>query len=390
MPITSHLLCSFFIFWFFLFHLFSNPIFSATPILLESDPNLYKSALLMEPTTKTLLHEDRIHDLAIPASIVKMMVSLIAMEYLAEGKVKLEDKVTVSRWASRIGGHQVYLKQGEVFEFRELMKAVVIGSANDAAVAVAEFIGGSQDSFVDLMNQRAQELKMENTIYHNPHGLPPGKNQKENRTTAYDQALLAIEILKHPQYLVWSSILRDSFRNGTFELLNTNRTILTKMSEVDGLKTGYYRSAGFSVVASAKKEKTRLIAIVLGSKKKSTRTQVAIRLLKKGFNQYELVRILEKGTRLGKPVMIQNGLHDQVELLVEEDVELFLKRSDIKRIKHHFTLPDSLPAPINEGTIVGTVALQVEDLLLKEVNLLSARAIPAKTWWQKVQGTFKF
>ena len=370
-------------------YLIATPAHPTTPTLIESDPQLYKAAVLIEPTTGTLLHADRAHDPIVPASLVKMMVSLIVLEHLRDGRLQLEDQVTVSKWASKIGGHQVYLKQGEVFELGEMMKAVVVGSANDAAVAVAELIGGDQEGFVELMNQRAQALQMKNTVYTNPHGLPPGKGQKENITTAYDQMLLGRELVKYPQYLIWSSTLRDTFRNGTFELLNTNRVLLKKMPEMDGLKTGYYRKAGFSVVATAKRNNTRLLAAVMGSTKKSVRTQITSRLLTKGFSQYGLIKVLEKGSKLGEPVSIKNGQQEKVDLQVEEDVELFLKLSDVKHIEHRFTIPDSITAPVIAGTVIGTVELQIQDQILKKVNLLSAQAVEVKTLWEKIRDVFK-
>ena len=344
----------------------------------------------MELKTGLFLFEDRIREKIIPASLVKMMVSLIVMETLAEGRISLQDKVTVSRWASKIGGHQVYLKENEVFELYELMKAVVIGSANDAAVAVAEYIGGDQDGFVEMMNQRAEELQMKDTIYYNPHGLPPGRGQKENVTTAYDQALLARELLKYPRYLKWSSTILDSFRDGTFELMNTNRTLLKQVPELDGMKTGFYQKAGFSVVATAKKNNTRLIAVVMGTKNKTDRTRITARLLKTGFSQFGLVKVLQKGAKLGKPLMVKNGLVESVDLLVEEDIELLLSHKDAKQIKQRFSLPHSLTAPVKAGTVIGTVELQVNDRSLKKVNLLSARTIPTKTLWQRIKDFFKF
>ena len=165
---------------------------------------------------------------------------------------------------------------------------------------------------------------------------------------------------------------------------------MKKMPEVDGLKTGYYREAGFSIVATAKRNNTRLLAAVLGSTKKSVRTQITFRLLQKGFNQYRLIKVLEKGSKLGGPVTIKNGQQEKVDLQVEEDVELFLKLADVKRIKHRFILPDSISAPVMAGKVIGTVELQIQDQTLKKVNLLSAQSVEVKTFWEKVQEIFKF
>ncbi len=182
----------------------------------------YKAALLADAESGRILHHDRMHQKIYPASLVKMMVSLIVLEEIDKGRISLQDSVKVSRWASKIGGHQVYLKQGEIFQLGELMKAVVISSANDAAVAVAEHVFGRDKAFINKMNERTKQLGMRKTNFYSVHGLPPGRGQKLDESTAFDLYLLAMQLLKHPQYLRWSSTRLDSFRNGTFQLLNTN------------------------------------------------------------------------------------------------------------------------------------------------------------------------
>ncbi len=344
--------------------------------------NSHLASVVVEPTTGTTLYEDRAHEPVIPASLVKMMVSLIVMENLQEGRIQLTDEVVVSRWASKIGGHQVYLKEGEVFQLNELMKAVAIGSANDASVAVAEYIAGSQDAFVDLMNQRAQALQMKNTKYYNPHGLPPGKGQEENVTTAYDQALLARELVKYPKYLEWSATKQDMFRNGTFQLLNTNHHLLRAFPGMDGLKTGYYRKAGFSVVSTAQRNGIRLIAVVIGARKTSIRTRITTRLLTAGFREYGHIHVLEKGAKLGGPVVVQNSYVENLNLLAAEDVKLFMKYADEERIRKQFQISSSITAPVKVGDILGHVELYLDDKVLKRVDLISAEDVEARTLWK--------
>ena len=154
------------------------------------------------------------------------MVALITLEEINKGNIYLSDSIKVSSWASRIGGRQVYLKQGEVFPLSEMMKAMVITSANDVTVAIAEHIAKDVDTFIRLMNQRAQELGMTDTEFHSVHGLPPGRGQHFDRSTAKDLLILALELLNHPEYLDWASVRLDSFRNGTFQLLNTNHRLM--------------------------------------------------------------------------------------------------------------------------------------------------------------------
>ncbi|MBF0287719.1 MAG: D-alanyl-D-alanine carboxypeptidase [SAR324 cluster bacterium] len=366
-----------------------SPSLLAQPLLIKDNQELYKAAIVMEPTTGTILHAENSQKLINPASIVKMMVSLIVLEHLQEKQIKLTDQITVSKWASKIGGHQVFLKQGEVFELGELMRAVVIGSANDAAVSVAEYIGGDQQGFVEMMNRRAQKLKMKDTIYQNPHGLPPGRGQQETITTAYDQALLGQELLKHPQYIKWSSVRRDMFRNNTFELLNTNRHLLKKMPEVDGLKTGYHRKAGFSVVATAKRGDTRLIAAVMGAKKTSIRTKIAARLLARGFSKYGYVTVLHKGETFKQSVSVKKGQSETVDLILAETARFFLKRSDHNKIEQRINLPESIEAPVIEGKILGNIELKLNDKILQTIDLHAAKSVTKKTFWQNLKESLK-
>lgn len=368
------------------------PLFTAlgSTITVKVDPKQFKSALLMESETGTILYHDRQHDKIIPASIVKLMVSLIVLEQLEKGRISLKDRLRISRWVSKIGGHQVYLKEGEVFDLEELMKAVVIGSANDAAAAVAEYIGGDQTGFVDMMNQKAKELNMTNTTYHNPHGLPPGRGQKDNVTTAYDQALLAQEILKYPQYTEWSAVRRDMFRNGTFELLNTNRKLMAKMPNADGLKTGYHSKAGFSVVATAKRGDTRLIAVVMGTRTSAIRTQIASRLLTRGFNDFGYVQLLDKETPIDATVPVTNGKKETISVLAEKGVKVFIKYSDEKQIQKLINLPDTVPAPISLGQVIGNIEYRLNDKVLETVDLLSVEGVEEKNFLDTVMDFFKF
>lgn len=261
-----------------------------SPAALASVPGAiktkYKAALVMEADSGKILFADRSNNKVIPASLVKMMVALITMEMVEAGEASLDSTYQVSASASRIGGHQVYLKQDEVFGLGELLKAVVIGSANDAAYAIAEHLAGTESAFVDLMNQRAKQLGMVNTRFANAHGLPPkrGNGKKDNITTAYDTALLAKELTKFPLILKWSSTRLDSFRNGTFQLLNTNHRFLRGFEGADGLKTGYHsRGAGFSMVGTAVRKGRRLLAVVMGAKSAVDRLKAAVNLLDLGF-----------------------------------------------------------------------------------------------------------
>ena len=242
----------------------ANSVFSAENV--NRYRSHYKAALLADAESGRILHHDRMHQKIYPASLVKMMVALIALEELESGRISLQDSVKVSRWASKIGGHQVYLKQGEIFKFRKLMEATVIASANDASVAVAEHVLGSDKVFIKRMNERALELGMNKTRFYSVHGLPPGRGQQLDVSSAYDLYLLALELIKHPQFLRWSSTRLESFRNGTFQLLNTNHRLIKSYRGMEGMKTGYHRRAGFNLVSSAKRDGQRYISIIIGAK----------------------------------------------------------------------------------------------------------------------------
>ncbi len=206
----------------------------------------------MEPASGRVIFDQDMHKPWPPASMTKMMLMLIVAEKLHDGSLKLTDQVSTSALASKMGGSQVYLKEGETFSLDDMMKAIVVHSANDASMAMAEYIAGSGAAFVVMMNKRAHELGMKDTHYYSPHGLPPAPGEQADMTSAYDSALLARELIKYPDVLRWSSIDTCGFRNNTFELRNTNHLIRTYRG-CDGLKTGFYYQAGFNVTATARR-----------------------------------------------------------------------------------------------------------------------------------------
>ncbi len=251
----------------------------------------YKSALLIEAGTGRVLRAYRPRKRIFPASVVKLMTTLLVMEHIRKKKIHLGETVIVSRAAARVGGQQVYLRRGEKFRLAELMRAVMISSANDAAFAVAEHVGGSASRFVRLMNQRARELGMTDSRFVNPNGLPPRGRRPANVMSARDASILAREILKYPRVLSWTSQRTASFRGRRHALVNTNR-LMRRYPGMDGLKTGYYRRAGFNLVATAKRRNLRLISIVFGSRNSARRFRESRKLLSWGFSHHK--KILKK------------------------------------------------------------------------------------------------
>ncbi len=332
----------------------------------------YKSAVLMDHETGQLLFEENPHEKVIPASLVKMMVLLLVMEKLEAGEFHLSDVVTVSAWASKIGGQQVYLAEGETFPLGELLKAIAISSANDAATAVAEFLAGDTDACVALMNRRAKQLGMNDTTFANVHGLPPDKGQEENYTSAYDVALLGRELLKYPQILSWTATLEDTFRNGTFTLTNTNRQLIQKYKGVDGLKTGFHpRGADFTICATAKRQDRRLIAVVMGVPRKVDRYRAVIDLFNLGFTQFERVVALRKGFSIGDPIPVIGGKNRTTKLVASDNAVVLVKKGQKEHIKKDINIPvQEIAAPVSQGTSFGEAVIFVGEQLITSIDLV--------------------
>ena len=339
----------------------------------------YKAALLADAASERILHHDRMHQKIYPASLVKMMVALIALEEIETGRISLHDSVKVSRWASKIGGHQVYLKQGEVFKFRELMEATVISSANDASVAIAEHILGSDKVFIKRMNDRAQELGMKNTKFYSVHGLPPSRGQKLDESCAYDLYLLALELIKHPQFLRWSSTRLESFRNGTFQLLNTNHRLIKMYRGMEGMKTGYHRRAGFNLVSSAKRDGQRYISIVLGAKSSRMRSKITRYLLDYGFDNYQKFKLSKIDTDISYSADIKGGQLDNVSLQATDVVSLLLSDEEHQRLEIWPKIPAQTRAPVKAEQKLGKLEYWLDGQLLKEVSLQTEFAVPEQS-----------
>ncbi|MCK4306798.1 D-alanyl-D-alanine carboxypeptidase [candidate division WOR-3 bacterium] len=219
------------------------------------------------------------------ASLTKLMVVLIAMEKVKSGKLGLGDTIEVTAEASRMGGAQVYLKEGERFPLRELLEATLVYSANDASYLIGEYIGGSKEKFVQMMNKRAEKMGLRSTRFWNMTGLPPSEDKESyNVSTCRDMAILALEVIKYPTARRLASIKIDSFRNGEFELVSRN-TLMRRCDLVDGLKTGYYRKAGWNIVATSLMREKKVIVIILGAKSRVARDSIAKRLIKHTLNK---------------------------------------------------------------------------------------------------------
>jgi D-alanyl-D-alanine carboxypeptidase (penicillin-binding protein 5/6) len=247
---------------------------------ISQDP--YVGAIVVEAESGRVLFEDHADAACYPASVVKLMDLLILLERIEQGRMRLDESLTVGREAAGIGGSQVYLAEKEVFSIDDLVYALIIQSANDAAVALAVHAAGSKEAFVQLMNQRAQALGMTSTRYYSVHGLPPGKDQQPDVSTPRDLARLACELLRRPDTIRYSSTRERPFRNGKF-MMRTHNHLLGAVEGCDGLKTGYFTAGGFSIVATAQRSGRRVVAVVLGSKSREARDAAAREWLARGF-----------------------------------------------------------------------------------------------------------
>src|SRR4051794_30608178 len=300
--------------------------------IVESNETPFVAGLLMEAKTGQILFEQDIHKPWPPASLTKMMLMLLVAEKIKQGALKLDEPIEVSARASKMGGSQVYLKQGEHFTLEEMMKAIVIHSANDASEAVAEKIAGDADAFVVMMNQRAQDLGLKDTKYFNAHGLPPEKGQQPDVTSAYDTAMLARELVKYPEILKWSSTAKDSFRDGKFVLENTNH-LIGHFPGADGLKTGSYHEAGFNLAATAEREGMRLISVTMGSPTNKIRFREGARLLTMGFSEYKMLTVMKSGDAVTQEVRIKGGQVKTIHAVAGGPAQILVKRADEKTVK---------------------------------------------------------
>ncbi len=257
---------------------------SAKPIGISKDP--YLGAIVVDADTGRILFQDQPDAKGYPASVLKLMDLLIILEKVEQGQLSLSNQVPVSARASKTGGSQVYLAEKESFTVDEMLYALMIKSANDAAVALAETVGGSVEGFVDLMNRRARELGMNNSLFHSVHGLPPGAGQLPDETTARDLSILCRELLKHPDVLRYTSTRKRTFRpegtKGAIVMENHDH-LLGSVAGCDGLKTGYYTRAGYSIALTSVRNGQRVIAIVLDSANRKLRDAKATELINKGF-----------------------------------------------------------------------------------------------------------
>ncbi|HNX14805.1 MAG TPA: D-alanyl-D-alanine carboxypeptidase family protein [Oscillospiraceae bacterium] len=344
--------------------------------VLDAETIKAPNAILIEPTTGTVVFEKNADTRVAPASVTKIMSLLLIMEALERGEIKLDDQVACSEHAASMGGSQIWLEVGEVMSVDDLLKAVAVGSANDATVALAEFIAGSEDAFVRMMNERAEVLSMANTHYMNASGL----DEDNHFTSARDTAIAASELIKHQLIINYSTIWMDTLRGGTTELVNTNK-LVRFYKGITGLKTGTTDKAGCCLTATAERDGLKLVATVFGSETSDDRFSAARTLLDFGYANYVILTPEPPSEKIILPV--KRGTLSKIEVVAGVIPNVLLKKGNEKNLAYSTEIPERLTAPIVQGDTVGKVVIISENgEKLGEYPLVAAQAVERLTLWK--------
>ncbi len=324
-----------------------------------------KSAILVENTTGKIIYEKNKDEKRSPASMTKMMTLLLTMESLENGKIKLNDEVNISKNASSMGGTQIFIEEGSKVKLETLIKGIGIASANDAAVAISEYIGGTEENFVKMMNDKAKELGCKNTNFKNPHGL----DEEDHYTTAYDLSLIARELLKYPYVLKITSTYEDYIEvsGENHWLVNTNK-LIRFYNGIDGLKTGYTDKALYCLTATMEKNNMRLVSIVMGEDTKENRNSDTISMMEYGFSMYGSESIFKKD-KFEEIMIVDNAMDREVKYYLDRDVNIIVNKN-IKDVKYDVEKEIyNIKAPINKNDIVGKLKLKYDGKIY-EYNLI--------------------
>ncbi|MFD0586840.1 D-alanyl-D-alanine carboxypeptidase family protein [Paenibacillus sp. GCM10027627] len=342
-----------------------------------------RSAVLLDAESGTVIYEKNSHDRLPPASITKIMTLLLIMEALDDGKIKLTDMVSTSEYASSMGGSQIFLEQGEQMSVEDMIKGIALASGNDASVAMAEKLAGTEAQFVAMMNAKAQELGMNDTHFANPNGLPT----EGHYSSAHDIALMSRELLKHSEVTQYTGLYQDYLRKSSekpFWLVNTNK-LVRFYSGADGLKTGFTSEAKYCLSATAKRDDLRVIAVVMGEPTTKHRNNEVSQMFDYAFAQYMNYPIVKEGDGLGA-VRIEKGMESELKLVAEQPYSILLKKgSATNDIRHELKLNEKLKAPIKEGQPLGKLIVYQGDEKIKEFEITSPQSIGKANWWKMLK-----
>lgn len=341
------------------------------------------AAVLMEASSGEIIYEKNPGQRRAPASVTKVATLLVALDALHEGKVQLDDRVVTSEAAWEMGGSEIWLEPGEDLSYQEMLIAIAVGSANDACVAVAEHIAGSEKAFVGLMNEKAQDMGLKNTHFVNAHGLPA----KEHYTSAYDMAMLCREAIKYPEFLKLTSIKHYKLRDGKTQLDNTNK-LLWWYDGTDGGKTGWTTEADYCLVSTVKRDNLRLICCVFGVPEIKGHFQESVTLYNWGFANYVYQELVKPG-QVVEHGCVGKGAVDQVGAVAPEGAGVLMQKDEKKDVKTEVQLVPSLSAPVEKGDIVGELKIIVDGKISDKVPLVAQKDVPQGSLGRMLKKSFK-
>ncbi|WP_425590245.1 D-alanyl-D-alanine carboxypeptidase family protein [Fictibacillus sp. B-59209] len=343
------------------------------------------SAILIERDTGTVLFNKNSHKKLPPASMTKIMTMILIMEALDSGKIKLTDPVRVSEYAASMGGSQIFLEPGEEMTVHDMMKGIAIGSANDASVAMAEKIGESESSFVDMMNKKAKQLRLKETFFKNVTGLPAAGHY----SSAHDMAIMGKELLKHEEITKYTGLYEEYLRQNTskkFWLVNTNR-LVKFYPGTDGLKTGFTQEAKYCLTATAKKHDMRVIAVVMGAPNPKERNKQITEMFDYAFSQYATKKLYDRH-QIVKQVKIQKGNKQRLAVVTSESISVLSKRGEKEnKVNPKITVTPDLKMPIKKGQQVGTLSIVKGGKTITKSPLLASENVKSASWWSLFKRT---
>jgi D-alanyl-D-alanine carboxypeptidase (penicillin-binding protein 5/6) len=345
-----------------------------------------RSAILMDADSGTVIYEKNSHDKLPPASITKIMTLLLIMEALDDGKIKLTDNVQTSEYAASMGGSQIFLEPGEEMSVEDMIKGIALASGNDASVAMAEKLAGTEQQFVAMMNERAKQLGMNDTQFSNPNGLPVANHF----SSAHDIAVMSMELLKHSEVTKYTGLYQDYLRKTSekpFWLVNTNK-LVRFYSGADGLKTGFTSEAKYCLSATAKRDNMRVIAVVMGEPDTKTRNAEVSQMFDYTFAQYMNHAIIKEGDSMGT-LQIEKGTTPELPLVAKHPYSVLLKKgSQTKDIRYELKINGPLKAPVQIGQPIGKLVVYQGQQVLKEFDVDAPLSVERAGWWKLLKRSF--
>ena len=354
-----------------------NALQTVSDVKDENSLNLESgSAILIEQTTGKILYSHNAHEQLRPASVTKVMSILLIMEALDNQKITLDTQIPCSENAHSMGGSQIWLDTTETLTVKDMLKSICVVSANDCTVAMAEYLAGSEEAFVQMMNTKAKQLGMNDTTFKNCHGI----DEDGHVTSAYDISLMSRELLQnHPSITEYTTIWMDSIRDGKSELVNTNK-LVRNYKGATGLKTGSTSLALYNLSASATRDDLSLIAVIMKAPTTKIRFSEATKLLDYGFANYTSKSFGCKGDII-QNVDVNKGIMPQVNLILEEDANVLIKKGDNGNITQNVILNENITAPIKQGDILGRIEYKAGDNIILEKNLIAENDVNKSTMW---------